>query len=148
MNDAFLFRNKQIKVYERSWYGFTHMFVNTSSLWPGFLLGRIEWFSAVKLQSYPFIKIYYVIIVIFSYPNFNIYDIFYIKETKRSSNAKATHFKIRCLAQVGPGLQSALLSRSLSTISHALKILAMNQRSNIIYLRSWLSKYVHKSNDL
>ena len=44
-----------------------HVFVYTSSLWPGFLLGRNNWFDTVKLQSNPFIKNYYSIIVVLRY---------------------------------------------------------------------------------
>ena len=104
LNDAFLFRIKENEIlfgppppkkkaqwYERSrtWLH-AHMFVYTSSLWPGFLLCHIEWFGALKLQSNSFIKIYHLIIVVFSRTRFSIYDIFYTNDTTQSFNARAT----------------------------------------------------------
>ena len=47
-----------------------------------------------SVQSYPFFRNYYLIIVAFSHPHFSIYDIFLYKRKLTSFNARATHFKL------------------------------------------------------
>ena len=47
--------------------------------------------KAHVLQSNPFIGNYYLIIVVFSHPHFNIYAFFCTKENTRSFNGRASH---------------------------------------------------------
>ena len=80
-----------------------------------FTKSRLSSLSDSDYKNNPFIEKYYLIIVVFSYPHFSIYDIFYTLENTQSFNERATPFKQHFFRQSFPSLVIAFLEGNIST---------------------------------
>ena len=76
----------------------------------------------------------YLIIVVFSFPHFSIYDIFYTLENTRSFNERATHFKKGDINDLNKYRDISLLSNlgKLFTAVHNQRLIKWSQNNDII----------------
>ena len=64
-----------------------------------FIRSRLHRLSDSDYEVIPSLKLFYLIIVVFSGPHFSICDIFYTLENTQNFNARATHFKGRVVCE-------------------------------------------------